>query len=137
LAWTLAGLVVLAPVGAEPAEGASAAADAALVLAGWSRNAEGGSGGARALPALDATPTNEVKLLANLLLFFYQALISPQDRPSCIFTPTCSEYARLAIRRHGLLGLIMASDRLQRCNRFDRDVYPVDRATGRYVDPVP
>jgi putative membrane protein insertion efficiency factor len=35
----------------------------------------------------------------------------------CVFTPTCSEYARLAIERHGVVrGGVLAARRLLRCN---------------------
>ena len=35
----------------------------------------------------------------------------------CVFTPTCSEYARLAIARHGAFrGLAMTTKRLLRCH---------------------
>ncbi|HEY5068225.1 MAG TPA: membrane protein insertion efficiency factor YidD, partial [Candidatus Acidoferrum sp.] len=37
------------------------------------------------------------------LLKLYQAVISPWLPPSCRFVPTCSEYAREAIERHGAL----------------------------------
>ena len=32
---------------------------------------------------------------------FYQIAISPLLGPSCRFTPTCSEYARQALIKHG------------------------------------
>ena len=32
---------------------------------------------------------------------FYQKIISPLTPPSCLFTPTCSEYARQALLKHG------------------------------------
>jgi len=35
----------------------------------------------------------------------------------CVFTPTCSDYARLAIARHGTFrGLAMTTRRLLRCH---------------------
>ena len=35
----------------------------------------------------------------------------------CVFTPTCSEYARIAIRRYGVLrGGAMTGKRLLRCH---------------------
>ena len=35
------------------------------------------------------------------LVRFYQVCISPLKPPSCRFTPTCSEYALEALRKHG------------------------------------
>jgi len=32
---------------------------------------------------------------------FYQKFISPLTPPSCRFTPTCSQYAIEALRKHG------------------------------------
>jgi len=53
------------------------------------------------------------------LLKFYQSMISPWLPPSCRFVPTCSEYAREAIQRHGALrGGRMAVWRLLRCQPF-------------------
>ncbi len=53
------------------------------------------------------------------LLKFYQTVISPWLPPSCRFVPTCSEYAREAIERHGTLrGGRMAVWRLLRCQPF-------------------
>lgn len=53
------------------------------------------------------------------LLRFYKRGISPLLPRSCRFTPTCSEYARLAILRHGLVvGGWRAAGRLMRCQPF-------------------
>jgi len=82
--------------------------------------------------------TSELEMAAALLLRGYQVLLSSQDGPRCQFTPSCSEYARLVIRRHGLLaGLLMASDRYQRCNGLQRERYPLDPRTGKRLDPPP
>ncbi len=37
----------------------------------------------------------------QLPVWFYRLCISPLLPPSCRFTPTCSEYAIEALRRHG------------------------------------
>ena len=48
---------------------------------------------------------------------FYQRFISPNLGRRCKYHPTCSEYAALAIRKHGVLkGIPMAAWRLLRCN---------------------
>jgi putative membrane protein insertion efficiency factor len=61
----------------------------------------------------------QMRLILVSLLKFYKAVISPWLPPSCRFTPTCSEYAREAIERHGALrGSGMAIWRLLRCQPF-------------------
>jgi len=53
------------------------------------------------------------------VLSAYKRWISPLLPRACRFSPTCSEYARLAVVRHGLLrGGAMATLRLLRCNPF-------------------
>ena len=50
------------------------------------------------------------------LLELYKRWVSPLLPPSCRFTPTCSEYARLALIRHGFWhGSSRALLRLLRC----------------------
>lgn len=49
-------------------------------------------------------------------LRWYQRWVSPLLPPACRFAPSCSEYARLAIARHGLLrGGALALGRVLRC----------------------
>lgn len=56
-----------------------------------------------------------IRLLV-FLLDVYKRRISPLLPPSCRFTPTCSEYARLALLKHGVLrGLALTAGRLLRC----------------------
>jgi putative component of membrane protein insertase Oxa1/YidC/SpoIIIJ protein YidD len=51
-------------------------------------------------------------------------------RVDCNFEPTCSEYARQAVLRFGVVrGLVLALGRIRRCT--DRD------CVHRTVDPVP
>lgn len=56
---------------------------------------------------------------------FYQRNLSLLKRPSCVFYPTCSEYAKAAIEKYGALkGAGLALWRILRChpwqkNRFD------------------
>jgi hypothetical protein len=66
-----------------------------------------------------AIVTRAARSLALGLIRAYQLLIAPMLPPACRFTPTCSEYARQAIIRHGLLkGLWLAAARLARCHPF-------------------
>ena len=59
---------------------------------------------------------------------FYQRFISPLKPPTCRFTPTCSNYAIQAIRKHGpFKGLALAVWRILRCNPWG----------GSGYDPVP
>ncbi len=49
----------------------------------------------------------------------YKKFVSPLLPPACRFTPTCSDYAREAVLRHGLpRGLALAARRLARCHPF-------------------
>jgi hypothetical protein len=67
--------------------------------------------------------------LALGLLWVYRRLLSPLKPRCCRFSPSCSEYARLAIARHGLLhGGWLAIRRLGRCHPFSR---------APWFDPVP
>jgi putative membrane protein insertion efficiency factor len=81
--------------------------------------------------------TNEVILLAFGLYNFYKIFLSPQAPPSCNFIPSCSEYAIQSIHKYGILpGILLASDRLLRCNGLDMKGYTYDPETGRFYDPV-
>jgi putative membrane protein insertion efficiency factor len=63
--------------------------------------------------------TPKMRTILVSLLKFYKAVISPWLPPSCRFVPTCSEYAREAIEKHGALrGTGMAIWRLLRCQPF-------------------
>ena len=52
------------------------------------------------------------------LVRFYQICISPfiGGRAACRFTPTCSEYTRMAIEKYGLIhGVWLGVKRISRC----------------------
>ena len=55
-----------------------------------------------------------------LLLRGYQRFVSPLYGPSCRFYPSCSQYALLAVQRHGVVrGARLAAWRLLRCNPWN------------------
>ena len=63
-----------------------------------------------------------------LPIWIYHKAISPYTPPSCRFTPTCSEYARQALLKHGpIKGLWLAIKRISRCHPWG----------GSGYDPVP
>jgi len=60
-----------------------------------------------------------IKKLFILLIRFYQSIISPLFHPSCIYTPTCSQYAIQSIEKYGVLkGVYIAIARVLRCTPF-------------------
>lgn len=69
-----------------------------------------------------------VAKLMLLLIRFYQYGISPLLPPRCRYTPTCSQYAVQAIRKHGALkGGWLTAKRIARCHPWG----------GCGHDPVP
>lgn len=65
------------------------------------------------------TPPGVAARLAAALLAAYKRFVSPLLPPACRFHPTCSEYAREAILRYGLLkGAWLTTRRLSRCHPF-------------------
>lgn len=73
---------------------------------------------------------------ANLALRAYKLLVAPvlhAISPSrCIYLPTCSEYASLAVARFGLLrGSLLALRRLGRCHPWAKGGFdPVPELSG-------
>lgn len=79
------------------------------------------------MPSITARPRAAARL-ACLLIRAYQHLAPPLVRGACRFAPSCSEYAREAVERHGLVrGLILAARRIARCHPLGASGY----------DPVP
>jgi len=78
---------------------------------------------------------SELKSTAMGLIRVYQLFISSQDVSVCNFTLSCSRFGMTAIQKYGILyGLLMASDRMLRCNGYSRIFYPQDPKTGLAVD---
>jgi putative membrane protein insertion efficiency factor len=60
-----------------------------------------------------------VTRLLVALLGVYKRRVSPLLPRACRFSPTCSEYARLALLKHGFWrGGLLAAGRLLRCQPF-------------------
>jgi putative membrane protein insertion efficiency factor len=76
-----------------------------------------------------------MKVLLRILSFpfialikLYQWIVSPMLGPKCRFTPTCSQYAIEALKKHGVFkGLWLTVKRLSRCHPWG----------GHGYDPVP
>lgn len=72
--------------------------------------------------------TKIVKYFLIGLIRAYQVIISPLIPPACRFTPTCSEYAKDAVTKHGpIKGSGLALKRLLKCHPFGSSGF----------DPVP
>ncbi|MDA0193768.1 MAG: membrane protein insertion efficiency factor YidD [Bacteroidetes bacterium] len=68
------------------------------------------------------------KKIAVLPILFYQYSISPLFPPSCRFSPTCSEYVKGAIFKHGIFkGFWLGLKRFSKCHPWG----------GSGYDPVP
>jgi putative membrane protein insertion efficiency factor len=69
-------------------------------------------------------------LILPFIIFirFYQWVISPALGPKCRFTPTCSQYAAEALKKHGLIkGFLLSVKRVSKCRP----------GGGHGYDPVP
>jgi putative membrane protein insertion efficiency factor len=63
-----------------------------------------------------------------VIIKFYQNFISPLLPSTCRYTPTCSEYAKQSLVKHGLIkGSFISIKRIIKCNPLG----------GNGYDPVP
>jgi putative membrane protein insertion efficiency factor len=63
-----------------------------------------------------------------VIIRIYQILISPLLPSTCRFSPTCSEYSKQSLIKHGLIkGSILSVKRILKCNPWG----------GNGYDPVP
>ena len=70
-----------------------------------------------------------IKKLLISCVRFYQKYLSPlKTHSTCIYTPTCSEYALEALNKYGAVkGTFLTCKRIIKCNPFSKGGY----------DPVP
>lgn len=75
---------------------------------------------------------NIFKNLLVLIIIGYQRLVSPYFPSSCRFDPTCSHYAKEAIKTHGVFkGTYISVKRIAKC-------HPIKLLGGSEgYDPVP
>ena len=60
-----------------------------------------------------------MKFLVADILGVYKVVVSPFLPPACRFEPTCSEYAKQAVEKHGVIrGSWMSLKRILRCQPF-------------------
>jgi putative membrane protein insertion efficiency factor len=60
-----------------------------------------------------------MRMICLFMLEAYRLLVSPLLGPACRFEPTCSQYAKDAIARYGVLeGMRRAVVRLLKCHPF-------------------
>ena len=73
-----------------------------------------------------------LKKIFIFIIILYQRLVSPYLPQSCRFQPTCSEYAKEAIEKYGIIkGFTLATKRLTKC-------HPIKFLGGSEgYDPVP
>tara|TARA_B100001175_G_scaffold44655_1_gene33875 strand:+ start:40 stop:273 length:234 start_codon:yes stop_codon:yes gene_type:complete len=73
-----------------------------------------------------------LKKIFLFIIILYQRLVSPYLPQSCRFQPTCSEYAKEAIEKYGIIkGFTLATKRLTKC-------HPIKFLGGSEgYDPVP
>ncbi len=69
-----------------------------------------------------------MKYIMVFFITLYQKLISPLFPPTCRFYPTCSNYAKKALIKHGFFkGSYLSIKRVSKCHPFHPGGY----------DPVP
>ncbi len=68
---------------------------------------------------------------ATVSFNIYRNYITPVDGNRCRMYPSCSEYCKQAVKKHGMIkGWIMTNDRLLRCGRNETVVSPKIEKNG-------
>jgi putative membrane protein insertion efficiency factor len=83
---------------------------------------------------------NPLNVLFGSTLYVYQNTISRQISATCLYSPSCSDFAKNAVRHYGLIkGGFLSVDRLTRCNRISETGLmknKPDPLTKKYPDPA-
>lgn len=79
--------------------------------------------------------SNEIQYVFSGLFLFYKIFFSSQDLTVCTFTPSCSEFGILAVKKSGVvMGGIRTMDRLTRCNGLSPEKYEIDIKAKLLID---
>ena len=71
---------------------------------------------------------NFLTIILLAVISFYQNFISPFFAPRCRFSPTCSQYSKESIKKHGpSKGFILTLKRIVKCHPWG----------GSGYDPIP
>lgn len=78
---------------------------------------------------------NEMQFVFSNLFLFYKTFVSSQDMSVCTFSPSCSEFGILAVKKYGLvMGGVRTMDRLTRCNGLSPEKYAIDPKSRTLID---
>ena len=71
------------------------------------------------------------------MFLFYKNFISSQDKGSCPFEISCSEYMLKSVQKRGvIIGFLNGIDRYMRCNGQSNRKYEINKKTGKLYDPL-
>ena len=71
---------------------------------------------------------NIFSLVFLAIIYIYQNLISPLIPARCRYTPTCSQYSKESIKKHGpFKGIVLTFKRIIKCHPWG----------GSGYDPIP
>ena len=88
--------------------------------------------------ATKETKGSSIRRIAAAPILLYQELFAPVTQDKCSHYPSCSNYCRIAIKKHGVIvGAIMTFDRLQRESN-EAKFSPLIKVKGvtKVYDPV-
>ena len=79
---------------------------------------------------------NMIKILPFILVIkLYQWIVSPILKTNCRYLPTCSEYAVLSLKEHGIMkGLYLTFKRIFSCHPYGSEGYnPVPKKIRKEI----
>lgn len=77
-----------------------------------------------------------IKLIMSGMFLFYKNFFSSQDKSSCPFEISCSEYLIKSVSKRGVVvGILSGIDRYLRCNGHSNNRYKKNKK-GKLIDPL-